>query len=162
MDRTTRFWSWQKTVHVANNDKCQRRANSNFFLSVYFLYTFFGDTFCILSGYVRPSRQCWEKTRCLMTANGSENDVITSEGLPSYQVPSCTGVESGLGRILIWIMSKTRARMTMERMSSMAITGSGKRMTWSQMWMPDESLISEWVVHDWSEKLQWPPPKILH
>ena len=61
----------------------------------FFLYTFFGDTFCILSGYVRPSRQCWEKTRCLMTANGSENDVITSEGLPSYQVPSCTGVESG-------------------------------------------------------------------
>ena len=32
-------------------------------------------------------KRCWEKTGCLITANGSEDDKITPEGLPSYKVP---------------------------------------------------------------------------
>ena len=33
-------------------------------------------------------KRCWEKTGFLITADGSEDDKITPEGLPSYKVPS--------------------------------------------------------------------------
>lgn len=32
-------------------------------------------------------RGCWEKTGCLLTAEGSEDHKIATEGLPSYKVP---------------------------------------------------------------------------
>ena len=32
-------------------------------------------------------RQCWERTGCLITADGSEDEKIKPEGLPNYQVP---------------------------------------------------------------------------
>ena len=32
-------------------------------------------------------RKCWERTGCLITADGSEDDKIKPEGLPNYQVP---------------------------------------------------------------------------
>ena len=32
-------------------------------------------------------RKCWERTGCLITADGSEDDKIKLEGLPNYQVP---------------------------------------------------------------------------
>ena len=32
-------------------------------------------------------KRCWEKTGCLITADGSEDDQITPEGLPAYKVP---------------------------------------------------------------------------
>ena len=32
-------------------------------------------------------KRCWEKMGCLITADGSEDDQITPEGLPSYKVP---------------------------------------------------------------------------
>ena len=32
-------------------------------------------------------KRCWEKTGCLVTADRSEDDKITPEGLPSYKVP---------------------------------------------------------------------------
>ena len=32
-------------------------------------------------------RRCWEKTGCLITADGSEDDKISPEGLRNYHVP---------------------------------------------------------------------------
>lgn len=37
--------------------------------------------------YENLRRRHWEKTGCLITADGSEDDKITPEGLPSYRVP---------------------------------------------------------------------------
>ena len=31
--------------------------------------------------------RCWQKTGCLMTADGSEDQFITREGLPGYKIP---------------------------------------------------------------------------
>ena len=31
--------------------------------------------------------RCWQKTACLMTADGSEDQFITPEGLPGYKLP---------------------------------------------------------------------------
>ena len=48
-----------------------------------------GDAWNTLSGpdYDHLRQRCWEKTGCLMTADGSEDDKITPEGLPNYRVP---------------------------------------------------------------------------
>ena len=37
--------------------------------------------------YDNLRKRCWEKTGCLMTADGSEDDKVTPEGLPSYKIP---------------------------------------------------------------------------
>ena len=37
--------------------------------------------------YENFRRRCWEKTGCLIIADGSKDDKITLEGLPSYRVP---------------------------------------------------------------------------
>ena len=39
------------------------------------------------SEYDNLRKRCWEKTGCLMTAGGSEDDKVTPEGLPSYKIP---------------------------------------------------------------------------
>ena len=39
------------------------------------------------SEYENLRKRCWEKTGCLMTADGSEDDKVTPEGLPSYKIP---------------------------------------------------------------------------
>ena len=37
--------------------------------------------------YAKLRTCCWEKTGCLMTAHGSNDENITPEGLPNYRVP---------------------------------------------------------------------------
>ena len=39
------------------------------------------------SEYDNLRKRCWEKTGCLMTADGSEDDKVTPESLPSYKIP---------------------------------------------------------------------------
>ena len=48
-----------------------------------------GDAWETLSGpeYDHMRRRCWERTGCLMTADGSEDGKVTPEGLPNYKIP---------------------------------------------------------------------------
>jgi len=48
-----------------------------------------GNAWKIMCGpeYANLRNRCWEKTGCLMTADGSHDDKITPEGLPNYKVP---------------------------------------------------------------------------
>ena len=47
-----------------------------------------GEAWKALCGpnYDHFRRRCWEKTGCLMTADGSHDEKIKPEGLPNYQV----------------------------------------------------------------------------
>ena len=38
--------------------------------------------------YANLQARCWQKTACLITADGSEDDLVTPEGLPGYKVPA--------------------------------------------------------------------------
>ena len=48
-----------------------------------------GDAWETLCGpnYEHLSKRCWETTGCLITADGSDDDKISPEGLPMYKVP---------------------------------------------------------------------------
>ena len=41
----------------------------------------------LISGQYDDTRKCWERTGCLMTADGSEDSKIAPEGLHNYKVP---------------------------------------------------------------------------
>ena len=45
------------------------------------------DTLVSSRKYEHVIRKCWEKTGCLMTADGSEDHLIKPEGLLDYTVP---------------------------------------------------------------------------
>ena len=70
-------------------------------------------------------RQCRDKTRCLMTADGSENDMITLEGLSEG---SCANVESSKGKDIDMNNVEDNYEDDKERMSSMTMVRSGKIM----------------------------------